>query len=76
MSKYVAVYKCFLCGKEHRMSNPVELSEEQLPELLGKFVRNQQFAGHPALYQAPQHLPCKCSDGSGGLAYFIGFKKV
>lgn len=74
MPKYYPVYKCPLCGTILRGREPIEIPYDQLPELLGKIIKNQQFAGNPYLYQAPMHVPCKCKDGSAGLAAFAGFK--
>lgn len=74
MPKYYPTYKCLLCGTILHVGEPKEIPYDQLPELLGKIVRNQQFAGNPYLYQAPMHVPCKCKDGSAGLAVFAGFQ--
>lgn len=71
--KYFAVYKCPLCGKLSRIADSVEIPYNQLPDLLGKVIRNQTFAGNPYLYQAPMYVVCKCADGNAGLAQFAGF---
>lgn len=77
MPKYLAVYKCPLCGTLMKTTNdPIEIPYDELPKLLGRYVRNQQFAGNPYLYEAPEYLPCKCKDGSAGLAIFAGFKRM
>lgn len=75
MSKYRAVYKCPLCGRTLLYGEPREVPYEKLPDMLGMVIRNQQFAGNPYLYQAPMQIPCKCPDGSAGLAQFAGFRK-
>jgi hypothetical protein len=73
---YDIVYKCLLCERISRLGNPIELEKDQLPQLLGKIVANQKFFGHPILHKAPMQVPCKCSDGSAGLAYLAGIAKV
>lgn len=75
MSKYAAVYKCPLCGTVFRIGKSVEVPYDKLPELCAMVVKNQQFLGNPYLYQAPMHVPHKCSNGDCGLAPFIGFKQ-
>ena len=73
MSKYRAAYKCQLCGVILYTGEAIEIPYDELPNLLGRVVRNQKFAGNPYLYQAPMHIPHKCRDGSAGLAQFAGF---
>ena len=75
MAKYETRYRCQMCGQEIRQGNQTEVPYDQIPKLLGQVVANQQFIG-TALWQAPMYLPHKCPDGSGGLAAFIGFKKI
>lgn len=74
--KVEPVYKCLLCGRLLTTGRVQEIPYDALPKLLGKVVQNQLFAGNPSLYQAPMHIPCKCPDGSGGMAYFAGFRRV
>ena len=76
MNKYYASYKCPLCGKLMIYGEPHEIAYNDLPKLAGMVVKNQMFMGNPALYQAPMHVPCKCPDGSCGLAAFAGFSIV
>ena len=71
-----AVYKCLLCGRLLSTGQAQEVPSDALPELCGKVVRNQMFAGNPWLHQAPMQIPCRCQDGSCGMAWFAGFKKV
>lgn len=73
--KYSAIYKCCLCGQLIRYGEPHEVPYDKLPELLGRVIGNQMFAGNPALYEAAIHIPHKCRNGSAGLAYFAGFMK-
>lgn len=73
--KYFPVYKCELCGALLRYGNATEIPYKDLPKVLGDVVANQQFAGNPYLYKAPMHIPHRCPDGNGGLAYFAGFRK-
>ena len=77
MGKYYAIYKCPMCYKEFRIIDkpPVKLEENDIPQLLARIVKNQQFLGS-ALYQAPIYVPHKCGNGDGGLAQLIGFRKV
>ena len=53
MSKYYALYKCPLCSREFTPIQPIELNEDDIPELLGQFVSRQQFLGS-VLYDAPR----------------------
>lgn len=71
--KYWAVYKCPLCGKLLKLGDSVEIPYEKLPELLGRIMQNQLFAGNPYLHKAPLYVPCKCDNGNAGLAQFVGF---
>lgn len=76
MSLYRAVYKCPLCGALLTTGKPAEVSPDMLPELLGRFVKGQRFAGNPYLNQPPAQIAHKCADGSAGLAQFAGFQIV
>ena len=45
--------------------------------LLGKVIQHQQLAANPfTRNNVPMHIPCKCPDGSAGLAQFAGFRCV
>ncbi len=72
--RYYATYKCPLCGTILKYGNAVELPEQMLPEVLAKFVQNQQLIG-TAHYLAPMFIPHRCKDGNAGLAHFIGLTK-
>lgn len=72
---YVAFYKCPLCGRFLKYGEPKEVPYEALPDLCAQVIKNQQFLG-TVFYQAPMHIPCKCPDGSCGMATFAGFKAV
>lgn len=76
MSLYRAVYKCPICGAVLTSGQPQEVPRSQLPELLGKVVQNQLFAGNPWLHKAQMDVPHQCPDGSAGLARFAGFQIV
>lgn len=76
MYTYYAAYKCPLCGATIRYGEPTEIPYDALPGLCGQVVRNQTFINNPALYTAPMQVPHKCPDGSCGLAYFAGFKRL
>ena len=71
--KYWAVYKRQLCGKLYKIGDSIEVPYDKLPELLGKVVQNQLFAGNPYLHKAQMYIPCKCDNGNAGLAQFAGF---
>ena len=75
MAKYIALYKCPLCGVQFTPGSPTEVPPDKLPQLLARVVSNQRFLG-TQLYNAPMHVPHKCKDGSAGLAYFAGFSKI
>lgn len=75
--KYQPVYKCPLCGRLLSRSQPQEVPTEMLPALLGKVIQHQQLAANPfTRNNVPMHIPCKCPDGSAGLAQFAGFRCV
>lgn len=76
MAKYIAVYKCPLCGNLIQSGKPQEVSYKMLPELLGTFVNRQKFASNPYLDIPPVYVQCQCADGSAGLAQFAGLKKI
>ena len=71
--KYWFVYKCPLCGQLLKFKESVEIPYSELPNLLGKVVQNQQFAGNPYLHKVPMHIVCQCKNGNAGLASFAGF---
>ena len=75
MSKYAAIYKCQLCGAMLHNGNPTEVPDGKIPDLLAKVIKQQLLMGTP-LYQAPMHIRHMCADGSGGLACFVGFKRL
>lgn len=71
-----AAYKCPLCNRVLLYGEANDVPHEKLPDLLGMVIKNQLFAGNPALHQAPMHIPCKCPNGDAGLAAFAGFVQV
>lgn len=73
--KYMALYKCQLCGKVMKLGEAQEARYNDLPELMARVLKNQMMIGSMH-YQAPLMAPCKCDDGSCGAAYFAGFKRV
>ncbi len=75
MSKYIAMYKCPMCGTVLQYGQSAEIPYDKIPELLAAVVKQQKFIG-TIHYQAPMHIPHQCPDGSGGLACFAGFKKI
>lgn len=76
MVRVRAVYKCPLCSRLLATGPSQEVPRDALPDLCGKVVQNQAFAGNPWLHQVQMQIPCKCPDGSCGLAQFAGFKRV
>lgn len=75
-AKYVTVYYCPLCGALIPDSEAQEVRYEDLPKLIDRVVKNQQFAGNPYLYEASMYKKHFCNDGSVGLAFFAGFMKI
>ncbi len=73
-NKYFPSYKCPLCDELLHDKKPLEIPYNELPAQIGRFIRNQQFAGNPYLHRVPQYIPHACKDGSVGLAFFAGFK--
>lgn len=74
--KYFPLYKCAMCGALLRYGNATEIPYEDLPKVLGDVIKNQCFMGNPYLYQAPMHIPHRCPNGNGGLAYFAGLMEA
>lgn len=75
MSKYIPRYVCQMCGKVIHFGTQAEVPDDKIPSLLAQVVGQQILLG-TIHYKAPMHIPHKCADGSGGLAYFVGFKKL
>ena len=77
MAKYEARYRCQLCGREMKplKGKQTEVSEDLIPKLLDQIIIGQ-YHFDTELFITPMYQPHKCSDGSGGLAAFIGFKKI
>lgn len=74
---YFAIYRCPMCNRNFRIAeNPTEIDYDELPSLIAKIVKNQQFIGNAALFKAPMHIPHQCQNGDAGIAQLIGFKKV
>ena len=74
--KYKVTYKCQQCNELIGYGEPKEISYNELPKLCGKVIQNQQFVNNPYLYQALMQVIHNCKDGSCGMAYFAGFKRV
>lgn len=69
-------YKCQLCGRYCYLGDPFRISKKAAGDLLIEVIKNQQFMGNPYLYKAPMQVKHDCPDGSVGLAYFAGVRKV
>lgn len=75
MNKFLAMYKCQLCGKTYHHSYLAGTTEE-VEDLLAKTILHQEkFGFQPDIHKLPERLPHKCKDGSLGVAVFIGFEK-
>ena len=74
--KYIAVYKCQLCGTLIQYGEPQEMPYEALPEICAQVINNQLFAGNPYLHTAHMQIPHKCKNGNCGMAYFAGFARA
>lgn len=77
MSKYMAMYKCQMCGEMQRLRETVPGSIEDIERLLAKtFVYQDNFGTRPDLNQLRERIPHRCKDGSLGVSVFAGFKKI
>lgn len=74
--KYLAIYKCQLCGETIRYGEAHEVEYNKLPELCARVVKNQMLVGNQCLYQAPMQILHKCKDSNCGMAYFSGLKHI
>ena len=74
--EYIAVYKCSMCDTLIQYGESREVAYDKLPNLCYQVIQNQLFAGNQYLHKVPMQIVHKCKDGSCGLAYFSGFKKV
>lgn len=68
-------YKCQMCGGYCYLGEPFRISKKAAGDLLIQVIKNQQFMG-TVLYQAPMQVKHDCPDGSVGMAYFAGVRKV
>lgn len=77
MSRYMALYKCQMCGEMQRLRETVVGSNEDIEGLLAKtFSFQDNFGTRPDLNQLRERLPHRCKDGSLGVSVFAGFKKI
>ena len=77
MSKYMALYKCQLCGEIQRIRQTVEGSTEDIEHLLAKtIIFQKEFGSRPDLVQLQEKIPHRCKDGSLGVSLFVGYKKA
>lgn len=77
MGKYIALYKCQMCGEMQRLQQSVEGQPEAIEELLAKAMfRQDTFGTRSDLCQVKPRIPHKCKDGSWGVSHFAGFKKI
>ena len=77
MNKYMAVYKCQLCGEIQRVPQTVVGSTEDIEHLLAKtIVFQKEFGARPDLAQLMEKIPHRCKDGSLGVSVFVGYKKA
>jgi len=73
---YDVAYRCTLCSKVMRLGKAVKLEYNDLPALCGTIVQQKQFRGNPYFQTAPFEVPCKCTNGNCGIAYFAGLIEV
>lgn len=77
MPKYIAMYKCQMCGEMQRLRQEANCQPEDIEALLGKTMRLQDtFGSRSDLCQVHPRIPHKCKDGSLGVSLFAGFKKI
>ena len=77
MPKYIAMYKCQMCGEMQRLRQEANGQPEDIVELLAKTMYLQDNLGSRSdLVQVQERIPHKCKDGSLGVSLFAGFKKI
>ena len=77
MAKYIAMYKCQMCGEMQRLRQEANAQPEDIEALLGKTMYLQDTLGSRSdLVQVQERIPHKCKDGSLGVSIFAGFKKI
>lgn len=77
MGKYIALYKCLMCGEMQRLRQEADGQPEDIEALLAKTMLYQDtFGTRSDLCQVKPRIPHKCKDGSQGVAHFAGFKKI
>ena len=77
MGKYMALYKCQMCGEMQRLSQTAEGSFEDIEHLTAKILSQHiHFGSRPDLLNIQEKIPHKCRDGSLGISLFAGFKKI
>lgn len=77
MARYLALYKCQMCGEMQQLRQSVDGQPEDIEGLLSKTMMYQtHFGSREDLCQVRPRLPHKCKDGSLGVSHFAGFKKI
>lgn len=77
MPKYIAMYKCQMCGEMQRLRQEANGQPEDIEALLAKTMYLQDHLGSRSdLVQVQERTPHKCKDGSLGVSLFAGFKKI
>lgn len=77
MPKYIAMYKCQMCGEMQRLRQEANGQPEDIEALLDKTMYLQNHLGSRSdLVQVQERIPHKCKDGSLGVSLFAGFKKI
>lgn len=77
MPKYIAMYKCQMCGEMQRLRQEANGQPEDIEALLAKTMSFQiNFGSRPDLCPVQERIPHKCKDGSLGVSLFAGFKKI
>ena len=75
MGRYMALYRCRLCGAVISNGRQEDVPDDMVLEMLGQFIRNQ-LVPWAAQQKSPMYTAHRCDDGNIGLASFAGFRKI
>ena len=76
MARYRPIYKCGLCGMLLKIPETLNVPESEAEKQIARVIwRNEHFAGRRDLNPVAMYIPHNCTDGSCGVAQFIGIKK-
>lgn len=74
--QYRVEYHCPICGQNIPSEAFLELDHESAIKFLTSVIQNQSMMGNPYLYKAPMHVIHHCDNGSHGLAFIAGLRRV